>query len=126
MGTVGGDSVREGYPLYQEETPGEFWCASRWDTPPIDRMWNLLSIKELFRTQVNSDNLDFTNTPFEHCRNLYCSRGPQPELEILARIERIVWGGNYVAIVPFKTPNPKGYQGVLMSFNLPRARGRFH
>ena len=95
----------------------EHWCCSQWEQIPPDELWFIHGTMGYFFTVVLIDSLNFTNTHLELRYNLSINRD-DPELEILAENERLLWLGDRELFVPFKTPHPQGYQGVWMSARL--------
>lgn len=100
------------------------WCASSWDEIPSEDLWWARGEKGILFTHVLFTNLDFRNTPFEHRFNLYAvdlfqtrhgESGVHPELRRLAEMEAELWR-EHNSFVPFKEPNPQGYQGVYGDF----------
>ena len=123
-------TVYERVEVLQESTSWWDWCASSWETIPHDELWILCRPGEKFTSQVNICNLDFIGTPFEHRYNEYvltrkywargCAYGTGSVGE-LAEQEGKTWGIHYEAFIPFKKPNPQGYQGVFGQFQIPLA-----
>lgn len=96
---------------------GDDLCASQWVRPPPDELWWVPGKKGTLFMQVMPGNLNFSNTPLEHRRNLHIHKC-DPGLEILARNERLLWKGGSKTFIPFKLPYPQGYQGVWMNPSL--------
>ena len=96
----------------------KFECASQWDTIPYDTLWRARGSHDIFITYVRKSNLNFRNTPLEHRHNKYLNRTKSDhQLNRLASKEYQMWKGMDKAFIPFKTPNPQGYQGVWMSLD---------
>lgn len=94
------------------------WCASIWSHPPADELWGALGEDTVLFTGVERVNLNFHNTPLEHRHNLYAQKcwHRSSELVVLAQNEIETWGDGK-AFIPFKTPQPSGYQGVWLFYD---------
>ena len=101
-------------------------CASNWITIPHDELWTLCRPGEEFLSKVQVRNLDFRGTPFEHRHNEYAFRRQfwilscmdnSGDVVWLSEQERNIWGAHFETFVPFKRPNPQGYQGVWGDFD---------
>lgn len=97
------------------------WCVSRWDSIPPDALWWVRGSKEVFYTYVDLENLNFSNTAFEHRHNLFES-GDVSQHGILADQEERLWRESCWGFVPFKNPHPRGYQGMWGRFNFRTSR----
>ena len=96
----------------------KFECASQWDTIPNNALWWAQGRHEWLHTHVLKSNLNFHNTPLEHRYNKSIHRGESdPQLNFLARNEHQMWMGSDKFFIPFKNPNPQGYQGVWASLD---------
>ena len=103
------------------------WCASNWVTIPHDDLWTVCTPDEALLSKVQVHNLDFIGTPFEHRYNEFVFRRKYwspyrihgiENISALAKRERETWGRYYETFVPFKKPNPQGYQGVWGNFDI--------
>ena len=122
-----------GYPrvrVYQDLGGHDWstWCASNWETVPHDDLWKMCGPNDRFLSLLQFYNLDFRGTPFEHRYNEYVSRRKYWNslriniyLTKLAEQERNVWGRHCEVFIPFKRPNPQGYQGMWGLFDTPLA-----
>ena len=114
--------------ILQDSANWGHWCASNWITIPHDELWTLCKPDEALLSKVQVHNLDFRGTPFEHRHNEYVFRlrywdGSSYIYDIenmssLSEQERVTWGRYSGAFVPFKSPNPQGYQGVWGTFDI--------
>ena len=103
------------------------WCASKFETIPHDELWTVCRWNEWFQSKVQFHNLDFRGTPFEHRHGEYISRRRRwkfrpvdmGNIVALAEQERNMWGIYFATFIPFKRPNPQGYQGVWGNFDRP-------
>ena len=90
-----------------------FECASQWDTIPNGAMWWARGPHDIFITRVKKSNLNFRNTPLEQrCNQSLHRNTPDPQLDLLTHNELLMWKGSDKCFIPFKSPNPQGYQGV--------------
>ena len=90
-----------------------FKCVSRWDTIPNAALWRAQGRHEWLHTHVLTSNMNFLNTPLEHRYKQSIHRGvPDPQLNLLAQNERLMWEGTRKCFILFKSPHPQGYQGV--------------
>ena len=113
--------------VVQDSVNWRLWCASNWESVPHDNLWMECTRNEWFVSQIKFHNLDFRGTPFEHRHNEYVfrlrywdGRSYLYDIEnmiLLSEQERVTWGSRYAAFVPFKSPNPQGYQGVWGDFD---------
>ena len=94
----------------------DLWCASYWETIPVDELWRWLDQPRSLNTYTSLRKLDFRNTAFEHRSNLNDLEGGDA-LYQLADLERATWGDSHCEFIPFKRPHPQGYQGVWGNFD---------
>lgn len=90
-------------------------CPSHWPLPLPDRIWGA---GDAFFTSIRWDRLDFTGTAFEQRHTLAISETQTTDMIFQADLESVMWNDDYETLVPFKTPHPRGYQGVYGSFGI--------
>ena len=121
-GSLSGDT-RNGYPprIDVQVLLSQFggnWCASNWETIPVDELWQWMGRPRSLSTHTFLRRLDFRNTAFELRFNLNDRMGGGvTPLYQLADLERATWGDSYCEFIPFKRPHPQGYKGVWGNFD---------
>ena len=93
------------------------WCASNWDALPPDSLRQTPIVgADGLRTNVQLCNLNFDKSGYKNCWDLYANY-PTPSKAPPELIEGAASEGSGVKFVPFKSPNPDGYQGVWGCFS---------
>ena len=131
VGYIGDRHLREaprlGVLMGSGRYPCLYWCMSEWEVVIHDELWEMCGPAEDFVSKVQFRNLDFRGTPFEHRYNEYVFRREHGGgrciygecITKLAKRERKTWPPWCMTFVPFKKPNPQGYQGVWGRFGDP-------